>query len=217
MFIINKCLYICYNIFRIFGTCRNSQKMSENREKLLNAVLFFTKETGHVNITKLMKLLNFFDFEHFNQTGYPSIGLEYYAFKQGPVPKIFWLEVKDGLLKKDLFDKIAVVMKTGDTGKRETEFRARRGAEVDFAIFTPREKSILEKLAYIYKDATAAMMSDISHEADRPWEITMKEKGLNAPIDYLLALDSKTQIDPEEANENLKDYFAYTKLFDLMP
>jgi len=46
-----------------------------NRKKLLNAILFFAKHTLHCNTTKLFKLLSFFDFEHFRQTGYPAIGL----------------------------------------------------------------------------------------------------------------------------------------------
>jgi len=46
------------------------------RKKLLNAVLFFAKNTKYVNLGKLSKLLYFLDFTHFKQTGYPSIGLE---------------------------------------------------------------------------------------------------------------------------------------------
>ena len=169
-------------------------------------------------MTKLMKLLNFFEFEHFNQTGYPSIGLEYFAFEKGPVPKKFWLEVKDGIVPDDLKDKVVINVKTSEyTNKKETEFIARANAKVDFSIFTPREKKILEKLAFIYKDATAKDMSEISHEADRPWEITRREKGPNAEIDYLLALDEDSPVDREEAEENLRDLFYFLKAFDIEP
>jgi uncharacterized phage-associated protein len=191
--------------------------MSIYRQKLTNAVLFFTKETRPINMTKLMKLLNFFDFDHFNQTGYPSIGLEYFVFAQGPVPKNFWLEIKDGIAPDDLKDKIIINTKQGDYGRKEMEFIAQPTAQVDFTVFTPREKKILEKLAFIYKNATAKTMSDISHEANKPWEITKKEKGMNAYIDYLLALDEKSSIDREEAEENLRDYFLILKTFEVEP
>ena len=191
--------------------------MSVYREKLVQAVLFFAQETRHLNTTKLMKLLNFFDFEHFRQAGYPSIGLQYYAFEKGPVPKKFWLEVKDGLPPSDLKDKIAINTKTGEGDRKELEFLARPGQKVDFSVFTRREKEILQNLAFIYRDATAKVMSDISHEAEKPWEITVKEKGTNAEIDYLLALDEKSPIDRDEAEENLQDLFAVLRAFDIEP
>jgi len=193
--------------------------MNIYRQKLINAVLFFAKETKHLNTKKLMKLLNFFDFEHFNQTGYPSIGLEYYAFERGPVPKKFWLEVKDGVAPDDLKDKVILNLKTGeyDQSKKEIEFIAKSGTQVDFSIFTPREKKILENLAFIYKDANAKTMSEVSHEAELPWEITKKEKGINAEIDYLLALKKDSLVDRDEAEENLHDHFSILKVFDVEP
>ncbi len=63
------------------------------------------------------------------------------------------------------------------------------------------KKAILEKLAFIYKDADAATMSKISHEAEKPWEITIKEKGLNAEIDYMLAIDESSPIKREEGRK----------------
>src|SRR4030042_2496139 len=97
------------------------------------------------------------------------------------------------------------------------EFIARSEAQVDFNVFTPREKKILERLAFIYKDATAKTMSEISHEDNMPWEITMKEKGLNAEIDYLLALDENSPVDRDEAKENLRDHFSALKTFNVEP
>jgi uncharacterized phage-associated protein len=191
--------------------------MSVYRQKLINVVLFFAQETKRLNSTKLMKLLNFFDFEHFKQTGYPSIGLIYNAFPQGPVPKKFWLEVKDGMPPEDLRDKVSINQKIGEGQRKEVEFLPKKGAQVDFAIFTPREKEILKRLVFIYQDATAKTMSDISHEAEKPWEITIKEKGLNAEIDYLLAIDKDSPIDREEAEDNLRDLFLFMKSFDIEP
>lgn len=164
-----------------------------------------------------MKLLNFFDFEHFSQTGYPSIGLEYFTFENGPVPKKFWLEIKDASLPDDLRDKVVVNVREWGHSNKEMTFLAKANAQVDFAIFTPREKKILDKLAFIYKDATAKQMSQISHEDNMPWEITKREKGLNQIIDYLLAIDEHSEMGKEEAIESLKEHFAATKAFNIEP
>lgn len=189
--------------------------MSIYRQKLMNAVLFFIKETKHVNLTKLMKLLNFFEFEHFSKNGYPSIGLKYYAFENGPVPKQFWLEVKDGQPPVELKDKMAIIVNSEKNGWKEVLFKIRPKTEVDFSVFSANEKKILERLAFIYKDATATEMSNISHEENMPWEITKKSKGLYAEIDYLLAITEDSQIDRGIAEENLNDHFAFLKAFDV--
>lgn len=60
--------------------------ISHERDKLINAILFFGKETKNCGKTKLFKLLYFLDFEHFKQTGRSVTGLEYHAWKMGPVP-----------------------------------------------------------------------------------------------------------------------------------
>jgi len=47
--------------------------------------------------------------------------------------------------------------------------------------------------------------------------MTKKEKGINAPIDYLLALDNDDEVDKEEAKESLKEHFEIIKNFSLEP
>ena len=83
--------------------------MNYYREKLLNAILFFCDNTKRCNTTKLLKLLSFFDFTHFNQTGYPSLGIEYYAWKHGPVPKNFYEEIKGGIVPADFDEKLVAI------------------------------------------------------------------------------------------------------------
>lgn len=189
------------------------------REKLLNAVLFFAKKTKPANTTKISKLLCFFDFSHFKQTGYPSIGLKYYAFEKGPVPKDFWLEIKDGKVPEDFKDKLALVLKKDefDSNFKEIEFRAKTDA--DLSVFTPREVEILNNLAFIYKDVRAWEISEISHLPNLPWEITRKQKGESYLIDYLLSIDeeSDSDVDSESAKELLKEHFEIINNFSLEP
>jgi len=43
--------------------------IDHDREKLLNAVVYFVKETKHCGVTKLVKLLYYLDFFHFKEAG----------------------------------------------------------------------------------------------------------------------------------------------------
>ena len=187
------------------------------RTKLLNAVLFFAKKTKYVNTTKISKLLYFLDFLHFKQTGYPSIGLQYFSFKLGPVPKSFWLEVKDGNVPKDFKGGLALIPKKSDSDPnfREIEFKAKKAPDLSF--FSPREVGILDDLALMFKDVKAWQMSEISHLKNQPWDITMKEKGENKPIDYLLAIDNDSEVDIEVARDSLSEHFEIIKNLSLEP
>jgi uncharacterized phage-associated protein len=168
-------------------------------------------------LTKLSKLLYFLDFTHFKQTGYPSIGLRYYAFKKGPVPKEFWLEVKDGIVPEDFKDKLAIIPKTDDLNPafRELEFRAI--VDPDMSIFTPRETKILNNLADIFRDARGRDISEVSHLSNQPWDVTIKKYGENCQVDYLLCVDAKSEINPEAARECLREYFEDINNFGLEP
>jgi len=187
------------------------------RQKLLNAVLFFAQNTKHVNLTRLLKLLYFLDFTHFKQTGYPSIGLKYYTFRKGPVPWDFWSEIKDGNVPDDFSGKFALISRTDDFAPNYKELEIRAIESPDLSFFTPREAKIMEDLAFIYKDARAWQMSDVSHLPNQPWDITVKKKGYNQLIDYLLAIDDKSKVSLDEARDSLKEHFEVVQNLDIGP
>ena len=56
------------------------------REKLIQAIVYLSDNTRHCGKIKLFKLLYLLDFEHFRQTGHSVTGMEYRAWKMGPVP-----------------------------------------------------------------------------------------------------------------------------------
>lgn len=194
-----------------------TQVSSIYRKKLLNAVLFFAKNTKHVNLTKLSKLLYFLDFMHFNQTGYPSIGLKYYTFKKGPVPKDFWLEIKDGNVPEDFRGRLALIPRTDDFVPNYKELEIRAIESPDLSVFTPREIKILEELAFIYKDALAWQISEVTHLPKQPWDVTRQKIGENKPIDYLDSIDEKSEINLDDARESLREHFAVVHNFGIEP
>lgn len=192
--------------------------MNQYRRKLLNAILFFSKKgVNHLNTTKLSKLLFFFDFTHVKQMGYPAIGLQYYTFKRGPVPKSFWLEIKDGKVPEDFKKCLAILVHRDDFDKEYKELDFRAKVDPDMKVFTPREQKALNDLAFMYKEATAAEMSEISHLKNQPWDLTYRTKGENMPIDYELAIDIEVKHNKEEIRQLLREHFEVIKNFELSP
>jgi uncharacterized phage-associated protein len=191
--------------------------MNIYRKKLLNAVLFFASNTKRVNLGKLSKLLYFLDFIHFNQTGYPSIGLKYYAFEKGPVPRDFWLEIRDADVPEDFEGKIALIRRTDDFEPNYKEVEIRALEKPDLSVFTPREIEILDELAFVYKEATASDMSEVTHLSKQPWDITMREKGKNQPIDYLVSIGEESAVSLGDAADSLKEHFEVVRNFGIKP
>ncbi len=191
--------------------------MNQSRRKLLNAVLFFVGKARKVNTTKLCKLLYFFDFTIARQTGYPAIGLRYHAFERGPVPWDFWAEIKGGKVPDDFRGKVRINRLEKDTNPDYVEFRFIAAERPDMRVFTPRERRVLEHLAEVFRDATAADMSEITHLKNTPWEKTYSEQGRHAPIDYRLAFDKNSPCPPEHAAGRLDEFFAVLDNFQVAP
>lgn len=182
-----------------------------NREKLLNAVLFFSKKTKCPSLVKMFKLLFFLDFCHFKLTGRSVTDLDYNALPYGPVPCDFYDEVKNGAVPDDMEDALALVPLQTERDTPAYEFKAKRSS--DLSVFTPREQQLLKDLAYTFRDVTPKQISEISHLKNQPWDKTIKEKGPNNLIDYLLALDADAKVTVEDAKELLKERREMLKNF----
>ena len=89
--------------------------ISHNREKLINAAIYFADNTQHCGKIKLIKLLYLLDFEHYRQTGIPVTGLEYRAMKMGPVPMALFEEWE--ALEPDFAEAIAIVLAVKGLGR----------------------------------------------------------------------------------------------------
>jgi uncharacterized phage-associated protein len=192
--------------------------MNHYREKLLNAVLYFCENTKRCNTTKLLKLLSFLDFTHFKQTGYPSIGLSYFSFKHGPVPKDFYEEIKTGNVPPDFADKLVAIPQ--DWGAEYPEikeyiYKAKAKVKPNMLIFTPREIKILKRLCDIYRYATAGQMSEVSHLHKSPWETTVRTKGYFKNIDYLLCIDDESPLKVDEAEVKLQEHIEMLNNFNI--
>ena len=175
-----------------------------DREKLLNAILFFSKKVKYPVTTKIFKLLFVLDFFHFKQYGQTVTNLNYYARGSGAVPSDFWDEIKSGTVPEDFQNDLGLApFQPVSMNVQEYEFQAKRPPQL--GVFSQREKKILDELVQAFENASPHMMSETAFLKNRPWKKTLAEKGEGALIDYLLAIDNEARITREHAEEALQE------------
>ena len=173
------------------------------REKLANAIIYFVGKTKYCGVTKLFKLLYMLDFIHFRETARSVTGLQYVTWPKGPAPSELWYEIKGGL-KADLVNSVRFDNPREDEGRYLVSIKPLR--KFDGKFFSKRETRIMENLAFIFLEARAEAMVEATHLKGLPWDRTLKSKGLNAKIDYMLALDGvKGQLDEEELKHRIEE------------
>jgi uncharacterized phage-associated protein len=181
--------------------------VSRNREKLINAILYFLRETKHCHTLKLFKLLNFADFEHFRQIGRTITGLDYRALPKGPVPTKLYEELKRGG-DQDLKAAIALFEVKDEITDALLRRDLKARAEFDKQWFSKRELQVLARVAEFFRDLKAEDMTEFSHENKRPWASTYDDgKGTGKLIDPDLVLSTPPLMNefPTISKEELED------------
>ncbi|WP_424362949.1 Panacea domain-containing protein [Methylocystis parvus] len=160
--------------------------ISREREKLIQAIVFFVQNTKKCGKVKLFKLLYFLDFEHFKATGRSVTGLDYFAWKMGPVPV-------------SLFDEIETPQPDMAEALHFEERAIRNGQHVMLVIkphalfsdrhFSRRELELMRSLAAEYRDAEADDMVEATHLENTPWDRVFVQEGRRQQlIPYELAV-----------------------------
>ncbi|MGH8864139.1 MAG: Panacea domain-containing protein [Burkholderiales bacterium] len=158
--------------------------ISRDREKLINAIVFFARNTRFCGKTKLFKLLYLLDFRHFRAAGRSVTGLEYRAWKHGPVP--FELVQEWEEFEPDLAAAIQIVPEPVFDYDR---LRIEPKAEFDNRNFTKRELSLMQELAEQHRDEKTRPLIGLTHEERGPWDkIWDGGHGNDARIPYALAV-----------------------------
>jgi uncharacterized phage-associated protein len=192
-------------------------KLNINRERLREAIVYFSKYLKYPTITMMYKVLASLDFEHFKETGLPVTNLVYQAWKRGPVPYEFDKEISDRkndcvLIPDDFASALKCIKEEWETEngqkRKSLKFHAKRKPNLE--VFTSRQIKILEKILFIYKNETPSTASKASHEKDTPWYKNIKKKGKQGEIiKYLDLLDDKSKITKEEAIEMVRELSAF--------
>jgi len=188
-----------------------------DREKLINAMIFFVTNTKQCHKLKLFKLLYLLDFEHYRQSGRPVTNESYRAWKMGPVPARLFHELKEPAPDMATALGVTVTRRAPGTGEARysysldnpppevddervlanwsrsdfgrTVFHPRHPFESRY--FTKRELSIMKVIAEIFQEARGEDMSEFSHIKGSPWrKVFKKGEGSGHAIPYDLALES---------------------------
>jgi uncharacterized phage-associated protein len=179
-----------------------------SREKLIHSIIYFLENTKYCFKTKLFKLLYLLDFVHFKQTASPVTGLDYFAWEKGPVPKKLFEEFVDP--KPDLSNCV-YIPKTKDS---DGIFRMKPKCKFDPHFFSKRELKLMEQIAYIFKNAKADDMIEVTHLPNEPWDKTIKNKGEYEKIEYVLSIDNtKQSLSLSEAKERLNEIREIESVF----
>ena len=189
--------------------------MDKMRQKVLEAIIFFSKVVKNPTKMMIYKLLAELDFRHFEEKGYPVTNLEYEAWPLGPVPKELNAELtrKDDVVLPDDFRSALSCEKfefEDAEGNSKHGFRFRAKRKPDLRVFTPREQRILAEVAEIYRDATATEASKASHEPGKPWSKTSKGER----IDLAKAVKVPKALTEEEAREMMREIGGFHRTYD---
>lgn len=165
--------------------------MTRDREKLLNAIIYFCNTTEHCYKLKLMKLLYYLDFWHYKETGKSVTNQKYKAWDLGPVPSKVYYEINPKNNTDDIQEFLFTEEEIYDeiNGKKKLIIKPKK--EFNSKIFTKREIKILEKVSEVFREALAKDMTDSTHLRNMPWKKTINEMGVSAEIDYDLSLDNE--------------------------
>ena len=165
--------------------------VSHDREKLLNAIIYFVRETKRAHTLKLFKLLNFLDFEHFRQTGRIVTGLEYCAWQNGPAPRELWNELERGG-DKDFHEAILLKIELDHITDEVLRRDLKPKKNFDSKYFSKRELKIMERLAFFFKETKGEDMSEFSHGQKQPWsKVWNNGKGKSELIPPDLAFEAE--------------------------
>jgi uncharacterized phage-associated protein len=158
--------------------------ISKEREKLINAIVYFASHTKYCGKVKLFKLLYLFDFDHFRETGRSATGLDYSAWRLGPVPVEIMQEWDQ--LDPDLASAIDIVPEQVIDYVREKVVPKR---PFDDSAFTKRELRMMKDLAQRFRDEMTRPLVNFTHAELGPWhKIWDSGRGSNERIPYALAV-----------------------------
>jgi uncharacterized phage-associated protein len=177
-----------------------------NREKLINAIVFFAENTLNARKTKMLKLLYFLDFSHYRETGRSVTGLTYFAWDRGPVPKTLFEEMEAPLPD---FNKAIKLQSEKFNGKGAIKLIP--VAKFKPELFTRRELRLMENLAKVYFRKKARDMVEATHLENQPWHHiyeTLERKYDEIPYELALRNEDKEELNSliSEREEFLKAY-----------
>lgn len=164
-----------------------------SEEKLQQVILYFLEHINNVHLgrTKLMKLLYFVDFNHYEAHGQSVTGATYRKLPHGPYP-----DKIEKLIAKMVGSGLVRGVKVNHKGYAQHRLITLKG-KFDPAKFSGTELQALERVGADWADATAAEIEAATHR-EAPWAGTQAGK----IIDYEMA-EYRCAIGCEPLDESL--------------
>lgn len=159
-------MYLCNGGVKVIG-----------KEKYKNIILYFLHKTNNVHLgkTKLMKLIYFLDFDHFEKYSVSVTGDSYCNLRAGPVPDRASLILEE-MKKEGLID----ISTKQVNNIRKYEYTPLVSPNID--IFKITEINMLKEVCKKWEHHSTAEIVNASH-GEEPWIAT--REGENIP--YALA------------------------------
>jgi uncharacterized phage-associated protein len=182
----------------------NAAAHHRSEEKLQQVILYFLEHINNVHLgrTKLLKLLYFVDFDHYEAHGAPVTGACYRKLPHGPYPdkveKLIAKMEKSGLVREVTVDH-----------KGYTQHRLiTLNAKFDPAKFSGTELQTLERVAAEWADATAAQIEAATHR-EAPWAATQAGRKIDYEMaEYRRAIGFEPLDESLAASKKFADYVA---------
>lgn len=162
------------------------------REKLEQAILFFLHHANneHLGRKKLMKLLYYADFDHYERYEQPITGARYRKLDHGPVPD----------------DANAVIAQMVDEGRvfevtrpiaNYRQMRLEPAEAVNLSVFTSTELATLYDVANRWRDHSGRQIEEASH-GEAPWLAAKHHDVIEYHLAYYRNYYDEMSLDEEE-------------------
>ena len=152
-----------------------------NREKYLNALLYFVTECGndHLGIMKLNKLFYYLDFVSYRDRGVSVTGETYVHLPKGPFAQALDEDVLPAAQKEKRLER-----KQEESEKYGVRNRFQALQPYDLSVFDPYEQKLLHDICVNFKDWSTDQMVAQTH-TEAPWVFSQPGE----PLDFSEADD----------------------------
>jgi uncharacterized phage-associated protein len=151
-------------------------------DRLANTVLFLLRGSPRPGLTKLLKLLYFSDYLHYQGHLKTITGMSYVAQRRGPVIKDYEKELKS--LEKQKLLRVKLVPVFGYPNNPKQEFEGLADPAPD--AFAPEELATMTDVLARFGRRTGEQLSEMTHEERGPWKLVWDRKAPGAEIPYAL-------------------------------
>jgi uncharacterized phage-associated protein len=196
---VDRLRFLMFNNSAVNATIHNRPE-----EKLQQVILYFLEHINNVHLgrTKLMKLLYFVDFDHYEAHGTSVTGATYRKLPHGPYPD----KIEKLIAKMEAAGRVREV-KVNHKGYTQHRLITLNG-KFDPAKFSGTELQTLERVAADWADATAAEIEAATHR-EAPWAGTQAGKEIEYEMaEYRRAIGFEPLDESLAGSQKFRDYVA---------